>query len=245
METKEFTILPLSHLSLADLYALNKSTIECALPSKSDLGPVANAILLRLVDDNHVMGEQMNKATRNELTTQIDEMDVDRDNRFLEIKRNVTIQLRSSNPEKKAAATGLKIFFDPYWEANKKPMNTQTGLLSDLFDKYKASETLKAQAAVLGISELMNELETVNEAFNSLYQSRNQQDSAEGPSASSLRAAAMKSYNQFCISVEQAFNYLPSEILTGLFNQLDTLRKAYARLNSNTSKAPVVASVAQ
>jgi len=60
---------------------------------------------------------------------------------------------------------------------------------------------------------------------------RNEQVSAiEGPSDSSLKSATSKSYEHFCTAIEQAVNYTPSDVLIALFNQMDELRKAYARL---------------
>ena len=100
-----------------------------------------------------------------------------------------------------------------------------------MFGKFNASEKLKTLAATIGITDMMAGLETANTALAALYQTRNEQDAAvEGPSASSLKSATAKSYEQFCTAIEQAVNYTPSETLTALFNQLDELRKTYARL---------------
>lgn len=100
-----------------------------------------------------------------------------------------------------------------------------------MFGKFKASETLKTHAATVGITDMMIGLETANMALATLYQTRNEQGAAvEGPSASSLKAATAKTYEQFCTAVEQAANYTPSDVLNTLFNQLDELRKTYARL---------------
>ena len=93
------------------------------------------------------------------------------------------------------------------------------------------------QAATLGISDMMTGLEAANTEMSALYQTRNQQNAAvEGPSASSLRAAAAKSYEHFCTSVEQAVNFTPTEILITLFNEMDTLRKTYASLAKRKGK---------
>jgi hypothetical protein len=177
------------------------------------------------------MGVQMNKALKSALTAQVTELDLDCDDRFAEVKRNVNTNLRGRNPEKKAAAEELKIFLNPYWSTDTKPLNTQTSLLTEMLGKFKASETLKTHAATVGITDMMTGLETANMALVTLYQTRNEQGAAvEGPSASSLKSATAKSYEQFCTAVEQADNYTPSDVLSILFNQLDELRKTYARL---------------
>jgi hypothetical protein len=231
METKEFTIVHLSHLKIDDLYSLIKSTIEYADREIENIGAMPNAILVRLKTDNQAMEIQMNKASKNVLTPQLTEMNTDREERFAEIKRNVTTASKGRNEEKKAAADSLKIFLDPYWDTDKKALNTQTGVYSEMFVKFGENATLQAQAVTIGISEMMEGLAESNGAFNEVYQIRLMQEAAaEGPSATSLRAAATNSYAQFCTAVEQAVNFIPSEVLHTLFNQLDELRKTYARL---------------
>ena len=68
METKEFTIVHLAHLKIADLFSLIKSTIGYAEGVKESIGGMLNAILARLITDNHAMEQQMNKAMKNVLT---------------------------------------------------------------------------------------------------------------------------------------------------------------------------------
>jgi hypothetical protein len=241
METKEFTLVHLGHLTIEDVFSLNKSTVEYAIPVKESIGELPKAILALLETDNNAMGVQMNKALKSVLTPQLTEMRTDRENRFAEIKRNVTTDLKGSDPEKKAAAENMEIFLRPYWNFHDKAMNTQTGILSELFGKYNESEPLKTFAAILGITELMAGLEKANAGFGTLYQSRDQEGAAtESPSASSHKATAVKTYTHFCASIELAVNYTPSDALTTLFKQLDELRKAYARLANTKTKAAKV-----
>lgn len=239
METKEFTIVHLSHLKIDDLFSLNKSTIEYADPVKEDIGEMPKLTLGHLVSDNHAMELQMNKALKNVLTPQLTEMNADREDRFSEVKRNVTTALKGRDLAKKNAAENLKIFLEPYWDINRKAMNTQTGVFHEMFGKYNANVEMKAYAATIGISQMMTELEMSNTQFNTVYQTRLTQEAAvEGPSATSLRAAATQSYEQFCTAVEQAVNFMSSETLVTLFNQLDELRKTYARLIHTEEEEP-------
>ena len=231
METREFTIVHLAHLKIADLFSLIKSTIGYADGVKESIGGMMNAILARLVTDNHAMEQQMNKAMKNVLTPQVKAINADRDDRFSEIKRNVTTAQKGRNEEKKAAADNLKVFLDPYWDTTQKALNTQTGIFTDMLTKFEENETLVVNAATIGITEMLQGLAESNSIFNEVYQVRlNQEAAAEGPSATSLRAAATESYTQFCIALEQAVNFTPSEVLLTLFAQLDELRKTYARL---------------
>jgi len=237
MQTKEFTTVYVSNLTIDDLYSLNKSSIECAIPVRESIGEMPRLTLAQLGTDNIAMGEQMNKASKSVLTAQLVEVDIDSDDRFAEVKRNVVTAVKGRDAEKKAAGESFQIFLNPYWDNNTKPLNTQIGVLKELFGKYNASAVLKAQAATLGISEMMTGLETINTTMGELYQTRNEQGAAvEGPSASSLRAAAAKSYEQFCTAVEQAVNFTSSEILTNLFNEMDKLRKTYASLAKRKGK---------
>lgn len=239
METKQFMTVHLNNLKIDDLFSLNKSTIEYADPVKEDIGEMPKAILARLVSDNHAMELQMNKALKNVLTPQLVEMNADREDRFAEIKRNVTTALKGRDFAKKNAAENLKVFLDPYWDTNRKAMNTQTGVFHEMFGKYNLNVDMKACAATIDITKMMTELETSNTQFNTLYTTRLMQDAAiEGPSATSLRAAATKSYEQFCTAVEQAVNYMPTDALNTLFNQLDELRKTYARLIHTKEEEP-------
>jgi hypothetical protein len=195
------------------------------------LGEVPNVILGQLETDNNAMGEQMKKALKSVLTAKVTDHNLDCDDRFAEVKRNVSTHLQGRDPEKKAAAEELKIFLKPYWDTDSKPLNTQTSLTKEMFVKFNGNETLITHAATIGITDMMAGLETANNELSALYQTRNEQDAAvEGPSASSLKSATAKSYEQFCTAVEQAVNYTPSDSLTTLFNQMDELRKTYARL---------------
>ena len=45
-----------------------------------------------------------------------------------------------------------------------------------------------------------------------------------------MQSSGSESYNQFCTALEQAANFMPTEVVLNLFNQLDELRKTYARL---------------
>jgi len=231
METKEFTTVYLSKLKIDDLYSLSKSTIDCATPVSENLGDLPNATLTQLETDNFAMGVQMNKASKNVLTPQVAAKNNVRKDRFSEIKRNVTTALKGSDAEKKTAAENLKIFLEPYWNLSTKALNTQTGIIKDMLFKYNASASLKAQAATIGITAMMTGLGTVNNEFDVLYKNRNEQEAnEEGPSASSLRTATTNSYSQFCTAIEQAVNFTPTATLTLLFNEIDELRKTYARL---------------
>jgi hypothetical protein len=224
-------------LAIEHLFSLNVSTIEYAKPVINSIGGVPQAIFSQLERNNSLFGAQMNKATKSNLTEPVTEGDTGRDDLYAEIKRNVNTASLASDPAKKAAGKALKIFLGPYWHMESKALNTETGVFFELFEKYNASETLKAQAATIGIADMMAGLEAANAGFGILYMARDTQETAKkAPSASSLKNSAVYSYNQFCTSIEQAANYNPSDTLTALFNKMDKLRKTYAKLMPKEDK---------
>src|SRR5690606_26196815 len=132
MERKEFSVLYLSRLKLDDLFALFKSTIAYAESVQEMLGAMLSAVLAIFKANDQAMEQQMNKALKNALTPLVNEKNADREDRFAEIKRNVTTALKGRNAEKKSAAEQLKNFMEPFWDTNLKALNTQTELYSDM-----------------------------------------------------------------------------------------------------------------
>lgn len=230
MEKKEFSVLYLTRLKLDDLFALFKSTITYADAVQEMLGAMLVAVLALFKANTQTMEQQMNKALKNALTPLVNEKNTDRGDRFAEIKRNITTAQKGRNAEKKSAAEQLKVFMEPFWDTNQKALNTQTGLYNDMLRKIGENETLSISASTIGISDMLEGLGDANSAFDEVYQIRLTQESAEGPSATSLRTTATESYNQFCTALEQTVNFMPSEPLENLFAQLDELRKTYARM---------------
>lgn len=242
MEIRSFTIVHLNNLTIAHLYALTQSSIAYATPAADNLSALLRSVLMQLADDSNVLGDQMKKASKNVFTTRLAEMDLDCDDRYSEIKRNIRTAEKGRDAGKRAAAEALGIFLGPYWENHKQAMNTQISVFREMFSKFKASDTLKAHAATIGITAMMDGLEAANTAFGELYQTRDSSDAAlAGPTASSLKSALISSYTQFCTAVEQAINYTPSEILNTLFTELEELRKTYAPLASRPQEAVVEA----
>ncbi|GET24788.1 DUF6261 family protein [Prolixibacter sp. NT017] len=235
MDEKQFSTLYVARLKINDLYSLNNSTIGRARLVAAGFGAVAAAAFTKLETNNAAMGAQMNKSGQNDVSKQLANLDADRDDRFAEIKRNISTALKGRDEAKKTAAQNLKSFFKPYWNVNTKPMNTETGVFMEMLEKYNANEALKADAATIGIADMLTGLETANTAFNTLYEDRDDVDAENGPSATSLKSAAAKSYEQFCTAIEQAVNFTPSDVLTKLFGQMDELRKTYAELNGRKS----------
>ena len=235
METVKFSSINLMRLKVADLYSLSKSTIDCALPVKESIGDLAKAALVQLETDNAAMGAQLNKSSKSAFTAALTEKDKERDLRFAEIKHTITTACMSLDNSKKVAGENLKLFFGPYWKTDKTALNTETALLTEMLVKLNALNRLKQQAEIIGINAMLAGLEESNNEFDALYKTRNAQEAAnEAPSASSLKPAVLKSYEQFCLTVEQTINLASTPTLLNLFNQMNELRSKYARLITKT-----------
>lgn len=236
MEVHEFVTLHVSGMRINDLFSLNKSTIDYAKPVVETLGGIPAAVLAQLESDNQAMGGQMNKSGQNQTSRSLAELDSDRDDRFAEIKRNIATDLKGRGAVKKAAAENLKQFFKPYWNVEKRAMNTETGIFSEMLQKYKSDEGLKADAAAIGIADMLTGLETANVEFNTLYQARDSEEASEEPSASSFKRAAIQRYNHFCLAMELQVNYAPTDAVVTLFGKMNELRKTYAALYGRKTK---------
>jgi hypothetical protein len=238
MEKMSFLTLRASGLSINNTFSLIKSSVDISIPVQSYLGEIVNVALIKLIADNENFGEQINKNQKSGLTDDLKPLDKDRDDIEYEINRDVTYHFKGSDPAKKAAAQTLKLFLTPYWNAAKLPLNTQTGVISEMLSKYKASPELIGAAQILGIDAKFVKLEVKNNAFDIVYKNRNDEAPDHQISGSSLKPAAVESYNTFCTAMEQAVNLTPNDQLIVLFYKLDDFRKTYHALGGNGKYVP-------
>lgn len=243
MTTRTFSIVHVSGLAINDAYALAKSTVDQANPVKTTIGDLAKAALANMETATNALAAELNKTLKSALTEQLEAKDLDRDERWAEIKRLTTTNEKGRDAAKKAAATALHIFFTPYWNLARVAFNTETAEIKDMLTKYNANAALKTQATSIGIATLLTELGTVNTDYETLYLTRNSQEGVKmsSPSASSLKSAVVKSYNQFCMVIEQAYNLTPNASITSLFNNMEELRTKYAVLATKKAEEPVLA----
>ena len=233
MEKMSFSALRVSSLSNNNVFSLVKSSIDITIPFQSALSEIVNAALTKLIADNESFGEQINKNQKSGLTDELKPLDKDRDDVQYEINRDVTYHFKGTDPEKKAAAQTLKLFLTPYWNAPKLPLNTQTGVVSEMIGKYKASPELIGAAKTLGIDAKFTNLEVKNDDFDAVYKDRNDEAPDHIISGSSLKPAVVQSYGQFCQALEQAVNFTPNDKTIALFYKLDDFRKKYHALGGN------------
>lgn len=236
MENHVFSSLYVAKLPVKGLYALIKSTIELAKPVINLIGTIASAGLTYLETINQQMVTSLNKGTKSAFTADVKKLDEERDADIKEIKRVTSSYLRSSNAEKKSAASSLQLFLAPFWDVADMAQDIETGIVDDMLTKFNARADLAAAAKVLDIDGLFASVAVKNAAFDIKYKSRNTEYSERDDSASSVKPAAISAYIQFCTAVEQMANFAPNDTVIALFNQMDELRKKY-RLQEGGSDA--------
>jgi len=231
MKKLEFSTLYIFRLSVENLFGLVKATIDLALAVKMNFSEITNAALNLLIGSNEKYQQVVKKPRKSEFTDKLLLADKDRNVRFAEIKRTVTLHLKGLNAEKKTFAQSLEHFFKPYWDVANKPLNTETSLFSEMFGKYHASADLKNAAVNNGIDVMLQGLEEVNHTYDVMYKQR-MGEGAELPdeSASAQKSSVCDAYTEFCTAIEQAANFAPNESIITLFKSMDELRKKYHAL---------------
>jgi len=234
MKKLEFSTLYIFRLSVDNLFGLVKSTIDLAIAVRMNFSELTNAALNLLIGNNEKYQQVIKKPRKSELTEKLLLADKERNDRFSEIKRTVTLHLKGRNAEKKSNAQALDHFFKPYWGVASKPLNTETSLFSEMFGEYHASTDLQNAAINNGVDVMLLELEEVNHTYDLMYKQR-MGEGAELPdeSASAQKSTVCDSYTEFCNAIEQAANFTPSESILTLFKKMDELRKKYHALTMN------------
>ena len=227
MENHSFSPLYVAKLPLKALYALNKSTIELSKPVMIQIGPIASAGLNYLESINQQLAVPLNNSSKSSFTKEVQRLDAERDTDINEIKRVTASFLKSSNLEKKSAASLLQLFVSPFWEVDGMPQDIETGIVDDMIAKYNARVDLMAAAKVIDVADLFVSAAEKNRAFDLKWKSRNAEYSERPESASSLKPIAVAAYIQYCTAIEQMMNFAPNDTVTALFNQMDELRKSY------------------
>ena len=217
-------------LSIDNVLGLIKSTINLALEVKDELSELNNVALSQLIANNQLFEPVVKNPRKSEFTDLVNLANADRKERFAEIKRTVKLHLKGLDATKKAAGKTLDFFFSTYWDAINEPMNSVTGLMSGMFEKYNVNDDVKAAASTIAIDIFIAEFEMSNHAFDKVYNQRLANDAAHELSASDQKKAVCDSYTDFCSAIEQAANFTPKESVLTLFNKMNELRKTYHAL---------------
>ncbi|MDR3261420.1 MAG: DUF6261 family protein [Tannerella sp.] len=227
METKKFSPLYAGQLKLNHLFGLNKATIEIASPQRSALSILPDTALTQLEQINSKLDNRLKRPLGSLLTPELKRLD-NRRNRYInEIKRNVKTASKSSDTAKSNAGKILLHFLTPYWATGKQVLSTESGLIGEIIGRYNNDQNLINSANTIGITSLWTGLSNVNTRFEMLYYERNAELATKTDPAGKFRNDAVKSYENFCILVEQSVNLTHSDALNTLFDRMDNLRKTY------------------
>jgi len=230
MKKNEFSTVRLSHLSNEDAASLFVQTCEYAIPSKDFLSEIANVALTNLQTSAAVFSAQANQRQKSVYTEQVQSSRGTSKNLFAEINRTIQYEAKSRDQGKKQAAQNFDFWFVPYADLPRRTIGAQMEQTQEMLAKYKVTPLLKSAAEIIGIDNLLVELEVENKALMEAYKSRTDDHGNRKTSSSDLRPAANESYVQFCNIIEQSANLTPNRGIQKLFNNMEDLRIKHSML---------------
>lgn len=236
MNFNELFPLHVNDLTTTSLFSLNKSTIELVKPYICELGPVAGAALEHLELAQQNLGISLNKSQESMFSQDVKTFNKERNRLIDKIFRITGTNIKSSDENKKSAASTMQLFIVPYKNTISQPINFETITVADMVLKYQGRPDLIDAAKTLDIDKVFSILEIKNTALDAICQSHNAEYTEHESSASNVKAA-VTAYTQFCTAIEQAVNYTPTDTIAALFNKMDELRKKYYELEDTKEKA--------
>src|SRR5665647_334322 len=217
MKNLSFAPLYVLRLSIDNVLGLIKTTISMAVAVKTELGDLGYAALSQLIADNEKFEPSVKNPRKNEFTDLVILTNDERKERFAEIKRTVKLHLKSRDAQKQTAAQTLDFFFSTYWGMINDPMNSVTGIVNGMLEKYKSDTEAQAAGVIIDIDIALSEFEVCNKDFDIRYNQRLANDAAHELSASDQKATVCTSYSQFCHVIEESANFTPKASIITLF----------------------------
>jgi hypothetical protein len=216
-------------LSTEDLAGLSHETIFISNAVRSYLGTLGIIALDVLIDADGKYRINLVPIKSNPLTELIAELDKQRDNGLLEIKRDAKAAEKSSDPQKANAGKELITFIKPYDHVEKEPIMTETSTLFHMRDQYNAKPPVQTAAATLQLTGVFNNLFVINEQLFQLWNERalNEAENSS-PSPSSIRSPLETAYRDFCDIVIKTIKLQPSPELEKLFAMMNEIRIKYS-----------------
>jgi hypothetical protein len=230
MTKSKFFALYISNLKLDNLAGLCTETVDIARSIINTLEQPLLATIFATLDANLAeFVALMNKSRTSPLTAELKDLDGQRDADMLELKQTLTINEKSRNPDKAAAAAMLMPVFKPYWHIRKEPMASQTAQLAVLGGRIAGIGDYLVALTTLDLMDTWLHLGTANASFKQLYEQRlDVETTAATPAATSMKNTVVSDYESFCTVLEQAVTAQPSPALQHLFDEMNELRKKYA-----------------
>jgi len=121
--------------------------------------------------------EGLKRINKSALTARIQDEDKVRDELYDGMTALNTALLKSPAENKREAAKRLKIVFDTYGNISKKPINEQTSAIINILQELKGHYS--ADAALIGLTEYINLIETHNNALEALVRERYDESTAK------------------------------------------------------------------
>jgi hypothetical protein len=153
MAEQNFTTVYLIKLSISNLAGLVDQTIVAANNGapveQSPLSSMAQIALTRMTGSYNALAAQINRTNKSQLTVKLDELDLDRDTRWTEIKNFIISHEKSRDAIKSEAAAHLHIAFAKCWELNRAPLASETALIKELFAQFTANSTTCCSSAFI------------------------------------------------------------------------------------------------
>jgi hypothetical protein len=115
--------------------------------------------------------EAMEVLRKSSFTTEIIQLDDERDNTFRGLSGSIETALHHYDPAKRAAAERLKPLFDHYGNLSAKPYNEETAGIYNLLQELRGQYA--PQSAALELTGWIDELERRNQAFEAAILTRN------------------------------------------------------------------------
>jgi hypothetical protein len=170
MKEIELTNLKLYQLRNAEHYQLHVPVLECITNQAANVPGLApsRTKYQKAVGKEDELFKRYLKSPETELLHEIDHQ---RDDCLEEVKRTVRFELGGRDVSKKEAAKRVKFVLDNFKGAEQKPYAENTALVTNLLQDLDKTENQEA-VALLGLTEVVEELRGHNIAFDATYGKR-------------------------------------------------------------------------
>lgn len=231
-----------------DLKNLRNDEYFQIMKNTTSLVETNGAVVLNVVAQNDALIQKtieydvlFKRSTASEITQEIFDIDVRRDNAVIGISNVVNGNLYHFDPTMKAAATkldnNLKLYGAKIISQN---YQAETATLSSLVGDWETKPDLTAAMTLLNLKVWKDELKAANILFDEKYLARTQEYGDASPeNILSKREETNQAYYTLKSFLESFSVVQPSAENTKTINQLNALIEQYNTLLNNRAAAPV------
>jgi len=175
------------------------------------------------------LDEAYKKIVKSNFTEEIKAADKARDTLFSSIAAIVKTAIKHYNQEVVKAAKRLKKLLDTYGKVNQKSYSEQTADIINIMQEFRGAYA--DDVALLRITEMVDELERANNAFEALVVQRDVEAAAKNPDKmKDARAAADKAYHDIVERINAAVVMEGPENYAAFITRLNLLVDKYKLL---------------